>query len=509
MAQQSTRDFLSTLRQRGVKFWVESGQLRYQAPRGTLSPDDLNNLRDLKGSIINLVQSEFAIEVPIQPRMSGCQIPLAAYQLHFWKYFNSRSPGMSDRRSYVATRITGPLNVGLLQRCLAEVVSRHESLRTRIVVIDGNPTQQIDTGHETRLELVDLSEVRPPTAAREVMRRGEEFIRVPVDLAVGPLFAAKLFRLPDEHVLILASSQLLSDGYSNTVLASEIWTLYQQGAQGLPLSLPSLPLQFADYAVWLDRTYSARLKMHEKHWKGRLTGAPEIRLPRDDGMVETKDPFCATLTIPFGNELSTGLRNLARREGTLLPLVVLTAYIAVMSRWCTCRDLVVVFVSNGRSRPELRSTIGLVTSILFLRINVAKEDSFLTLLKRIESEFSSAYQHQDFDCVQQLIIPDRVAGVAFNWLPAGCAWSGSADLELKVNDELEIQPFPLDLTWEYYEFTPWFHSTAAGVSVTVGYRPDFFSSSTVEWFGNSLRSFAEEFAHDPLAPIAPLPMMPK
>ena len=49
------RDFLSSLHGRGIKLWNENGQLRFQAPKGKLHPDEINKLRELKAEIMELL----------------------------------------------------------------------------------------------------------------------------------------------------------------------------------------------------------------------------------------------------------------------------------------------------------------------------------------------------------------------------------------------------------------------------------------------------------------------
>lgn len=455
-----------------------------------------------------------ATDIPLQPRPVGCPVPLMALQMQVWNRFVEQGRLSELRMCAASVRVLGPLNTCLLRRSVEAVVQRHESLRTRIVAVGGIPRQHIDAACGCELEVIDLAKVSSTNVERESKRLAKEFIEEKIDLSVGPLFAVKLLRLSNlEHVLILALDHIVSDGVSFGILSREIWTLYNQATQGRALSLAPLPVQFGDYAVWQQRTYDTWLKKHETYWRVRLAGAPRPQLPLDDGLAQVEHPTVAVRHFPFGKTLSARLRDVARRERTLLPLVVLAVYVAVLSRWCNQRDLVLTFVSHGRyGRPELENMIGFLVNFLLFRIEVTKEDSFLDLLERVNLEFYSADQHQDFNRVPDFV-PDCPAPheLSFDWAPVN--WSGrSVHQQEEAGGEVKVQPFPIQ-TFRYrvnesYKFAAVPSDTASGIVITLVYRIDLFAPSTIERFGRNLRLFAEEFTHQPLASVESIVFAP-
>ena len=79
--------------------------------------------------------------------------------------------------------------------------------------------------------------------------------QTPLDLKNGPLVRTKLLRMgPADHVLLVTTHHIAFDGWSRRILVSELAALYDAFCAGLPSSLPELPLQYADYAVW-QRNY--------------------------------------------------------------------------------------------------------------------------------------------------------------------------------------------------------------------------------------------------------------
>jgi len=379
-------------------------------------------------------------------------------------------------------------------------VWRHESLRTTIVVVDGVPLQKFDAACKYEWSDIDMSGLPPMNLEGELARLIEDFVRVKITLSVGPLFSVRIFRLSDcEHVLVFALDHMITDGASIGILIKEVWTLYGQAKRGLRFSLPTPTLQFGDYAAWLQRTYGAWLQQHAPYWTERLTCAPRIEIPVCDNLARAADPIGAQLEISLGDVLSSRLREIARRERTPLPIVALSIYLAVMSHWCNQRDLVVLFVTDGRWRMELRDVVGYVAHELYLRIGIGKEDTFLDLLAKSRLEFYAAYEHLNFGRIYELA-PEYKTEIWFNWLPAqGAQLIADCHLD-KGGNKLTVVPFVQSVALPM-KFIPLFYDGGSAINVMFNYHPDRLTPNAVRCFANNLRLFAEEFVQNPLCRI--------
>lgn len=492
-------ELLSALNQRGVKVWVDKEQLRLQAPTGTLLAADLHELRTLKTEVIELLRQK---EFDIQPRPPGCNVPMTPMQIFAWNYAERGRAG--ERACSMALRIRGNLCGRTLEECLQAVVERHESLRTRIVVVDGVPTQRIDAACHCSLEEIDLSGLSELTVESEARRIAEQFQQERFDLSVGPLFAARLIKLSNrDFIFIVAMDHVISDAASVEILCRQILALYEQAERRLPFSLPDLPVQFADYAVWQQLTYGSWMKQHEAYWRQRLAGAPRIRLISRDGLPRAERPVGAWSQIQFGEALSARLREVARREKTQLSIVVFCIFTAVVLRWCGGTDLVLRFLISGRHHPKLQNMIGFLAEFLHLRIEITAATSLLELLEQAKLEFNAAYGHHDFGRVPEFM-PQwawkmDVIDLRFQWVPSSvAAWPN----EFGAGNGLSMQPVSLAVA-KPFEFLPIFYDSPNGIGCSVIYRPDVFAPGTMERFGNQLLIVGTDLVERPHVRVKP------
>jgi surfactin family lipopeptide synthetase A len=498
-----SEQLLSSLRQRGIKLWLDSGQLRFRAPRGALHAEELAVLRAHKPELVRLLaQGDLEADAPLERRDATVRVPLTAAQRRWRSYINDHQGGLTERLCHVTMRVHGPLDVGRLQACLTVLVERHEPLRTRIVVNDATAEQLVEAPSACHLAIVDLSRVAADERDSEVSRQCEQFMAEKVDLANGPLFAARLFALSNqEHVLTLTLEHMVADGASTSILHKELWALYQRDGAVQPSSLPEAPLQFADYAVWQERTHQAWLQLHQGYWERHLTGAVGLRLPRAREIKPSREfPACVISRFPFGRALTDALRELARRERTLLSLVVLAIYVIVIFRWCRQHDFVLIFISNGRNRPELQNMVGYLANLLHLRIQVSETDTFGSLLERLSEELRAAYEHEDFDRVPHFV-PACSTELDFNWISTHWMW----ETRPPAGSDLRIEPFALEAPW-VRPFLPAFFDTPDGVVATVISQPCIFTADTVARFGSSLQHVARAVAQFPLVELAAIPV---
>lgn len=423
VSMESITDVLGYVRKKGVRFWSENGQLHYKAPKGVLTQEEVERLRVSRGQIIALLERATAAEAAeprLEPRPRLDRAPLAFSQLAHW-HLHELSTRRAIRQIASATRLHGRLNIDALQKSVSEIVRRHDALRTRIVVCDGIPEQEIAASGDCELTVDDLTALAGSYREVEAHRRIEQLILEPIDVAVDPLLGIRLLRLrDDEHVLIVVMEHMISDGASRSIILRDLFTAYMQALKGGSFSLPAIPVQFADYAVWQRKTQNAWIEKHGAYWHEHLRGCQRLRFPEDRNSRIATHLGWGTVSLHIGKELKAELREWCRLRRTTLVMSVFTAYVGLVLRWCNVSEAVIQYQSDGRVSPKIENAIGFFASVLYLRIELLEDDNFVDLMNRVTEEYCKAYEHADFYYMAAQVPPaEFTRNTVFNWIPQG------------------------------------------------------------------------------------------
>jgi amino acid adenylation domain-containing protein/non-ribosomal peptide synthase protein (TIGR01720 family) len=467
-----------------------------------LSPEQLQGLADRLASRKPGVRRAQAINPGVRPQ----RIPLSHSQEGAWLAERLGLAGSAYCLSF-PLRLDGPLNVVALEQTLDKVISRHESLRTRIeATADGEGHQVIDAHREFKLECVDLSPLDPGAQRQAVERRVAEESSTPFDLARGPLYRASLLKLSDqEHVLCWTVHHMVWDGWSIRVFIHELLAFYFPFLYGdKHTTLPPLEIQYADYAVWqrLSGTSEERLA----YWKKQLANVAMLELPTDRPRAKNVGLNNASRKFSLSRELTASLQALGRKEGATLYMLLLAAMQVVLSRWATQSDIVVASPIAGRTK-QTENLIGFFSSMLAIRVDVANTLSFRELLARVKGVCLEAFAHQDVP-IEKLMAElsfDRQASanplsqVAFALHSFGSTPPQSNGLKLTLPQSQYATVGP--------EFSLHLAEGTAELSGWVEYATELFDPETIERFIEQYRVLLEAVVETPGQQIAQLPLL--
>jgi hypothetical protein len=210
------------------------------------------------------------------------EAPQSFAQQRLW-FLAQLAPGSPLYNTLALVPLPGALDLDALERTLAELVRRHEALRTTFGVREGEPIQRVAPPRPVRLSVVDLRHLAAGRrqAALQQVRRAEN--AQPFDLARGPLVRFQLVRLDEQRqVLVLGMHHIITDGWSMGVLRREMSVLYEAFRAGQPSPLPELSLQYADFALWQRQWLQGDVLQEQLgYWKEQLAGAERLELPTD------------------------------------------------------------------------------------------------------------------------------------------------------------------------------------------------------------------------------------
>ncbi|HKH46426.1 MAG TPA: amino acid adenylation domain-containing protein, partial [Thermoanaerobaculia bacterium] len=311
--------------------------------------------------------------------------PLTSPQRRLW-FLDQLEPGNPAYNLGIAVRLSGALDADALALALAEIVRRHEALRTVFRVLDDVPAQVVLPVDAVVVPLarVDVSvDAEPARAALDLER---ELAREPFELERGPLLRARLVGLaPDEHELHVAVHHIVADGWSFGVLLRELAILYDAFSRDLPSPLPELPVQYGEYARWLEgRLVGDALEPRIAVWKRRLGGnLPVLELPSDRPRPPLPSYRGAHATHVLPMALAGALRGLAGRRGASLFMALAAGFQALLGRLTAQDDVIVGTAVANRDRVELEGLIGFFVNTVPLRTDLSSEPSFDILLERV------------------------------------------------------------------------------------------------------------------------------
>ncbi|WP_280471084.1 non-ribosomal peptide synthase/polyketide synthase [Nocardia cyriacigeorgica] len=442
---------------------------------------------------------------PLVRRDRPARIPLSPAQQRMWflNRYLSDATGVGDAVDNipVALRLTGTLDRDALAAALADLIERHETLRT--IYPDGpdGPEQRVLPARA----IADADVLHTETVtAGELPERLTALAAEPFDLTTETPLRAALFAIdPTDHVLALVLHHISADGFSLGPLARDLMTAYSARRSGRAPGWGELPVQYADYTLWQhDRAYSDEHRSALEHWRRTLDGLPEqLDLPTDRPRPAVTSHRGDTFRLHIDAELHSELRELARKRETTLFATVHAALAVLLARLSGSADIAIGTPVAGRGTAELDELVGMFVNTLVLRTHIDTRQRFETLLDQVRAADLDALSHADvpFDQLVDLVAPTRARNrhplfqVALTFqnftLPA---------LELP---ELAVRPFEFDaaaakfdLQFTVRESDP--EGRAAGMDIDITYATDLFDADTVAVLGRRFTQVLSAVAAD-------------
>ncbi|MGW3204467.1 amino acid adenylation domain-containing protein, partial [Streptomyces sp. NPDC001135] len=446
----------------------------------------------------------------LTPRPRPERLPLSAAQNRLW-FLNQMDTGSAAYNDGLTVDLTGPLDTGALRAALADVVTRHESLRTVFPVHEGTPWQHVLDPADARPELT-VTEVADPAALDTLLTaaaaRG-------FDLAGEIPVRAHLFTLAAErHVLLLVVHHIAGDGWSVAPFTRDLSHAYAARLTGGAPRFAPLPVQYADYTLWQrdvlgdEKDQDSPLARQIAHWTRTLAGLPEeLALPTDRPRPAVAGHQGGRISFRLTPEIHRRLIAVAQDSGATVFMVAQAALAALLHRLGAGDDIPVGTVIAGRTDDALTDLVGFFVNTLVLRTDVSGDPTFAELVDRVRDTDLAAYAHQDVPFERLVEILNPVRSLARH--PLAQVTLALEDNAAPVLDlpgltttarPLHTDTAKFDLSFRLGErFTD--SGAPAGVEGTVEFARDLFDDDTVRIFADRFLTLVDALTADPSARV--------
>lgn len=435
--------------------------------------------------------------------------PLSFAQERLW-FLDQLQPNQPLYNEAYAFRLEGSLNVTALTQSLNEIVCRHEVLRVNFTTIDRQPFQIISPILTLALPIVDLQLLSKDKLKAEVQRLVTEEQARPFDLANDPLVRVTLLQLDEaQYVLLFTMHHIVCDQWSFGVIIREIVALYKAFFRDKPSSLPELPIQYVDFAIWQRQWLQGEvLEAQVSYWKQQLSGAPALlELPTDHPRPPIQTNRGAKQSLVLSKSLVEALRVLSQQEKATLFMTLLAAFQTLLYRYTGQDDIVVGTTISGRNRAEIEGLIGFFVNTLVIRTDLSGTPSFREILNRIREVALGAYTNQDlpFEQLVEKLQPKRnLSHTPLFQVMFQLHNTPTTTLELPG---LTLSPLEFDKETAKFDLTLSMVEIKQGLIGTLEYNTDLFNAATITQMLGHFQSLLEGIVVNPDQQISKLPIL--
>jgi hypothetical protein len=201
--------------------------------------------------------------------------------------------------------------------------------------------------------------------------------------------------------LLVVMHHIITDGWSLGLFFNELVTCYQifSGEQGRVL--PTLPIQYADYATWQQQWLrGAVMDEHLSYWTRQLAGISPTIVPLDKPEPARRHYRGAIVRSTVPKKVYFSLQELARREHATLFSVTLAGFATLVVRRTREADILIAVPVARRTRTEIEHLIGLFADVLGIRINLSGSRNWGDVLHRVQKTVLDAFAHQEVPSIE-------------------------------------------------------------------------------------------------------------
>jgi len=400
----------------GIKLAItEELQLKVSTSTGGMTAELKQLLIENKSLLINYLK-EYSIsndsELPAITRSERkSPVPLSFSQRRLW-FVDQLNQGSAEYNSLNYFVIDGEINEAGFKKALAQLLDRHEVLRTCFTTVGNDPVQVIREEYSLPLQIVDISSVESNKQEIEIRRLAFEEINQIFDLSSDLMVRTKIIKYSaTKSMVFYVTHHIATDGWSSGILRQELMALYKAACDNSQASLPHLPIQYADFAVWQNALIEcASFVKQLNYWLTQLDGIPQLHsLPLKHSRLENQTFIGKTNRQTLDEKTLIKLKKLCKQQDITLFMLLHGAFSILVSRFTNEQDVIIGTAIAGRTQQVLEPLIGFFVNDLVLRAQFQQNLSVSEFLQQHKKTILAAYQNQNvpFDMLVERLNPPR------------------------------------------------------------------------------------------------------
>jgi alpha-ketoglutarate-dependent taurine dioxygenase len=446
-------------------------------------------------------------------RYTGSEPVRLTHQQEGMWFLEQMHPEQSVYNVPCCLRLRGNLDAKAFEQALAAIVDRHDALRTCCRLRENVPVLHVLPPGQFRVVRINFSSLPVAEAEQQALFVAAEECRTPFDLVNGPLIRAVMIKLAtSDHVMIVVTHHLLTDGWSMGIFLRELSAHYESFSRGEAPELAAPEISYTDYAAWYREWLSgSNLEELRTFWRRQLDGCQDLELPRDHDRSAESAHQGAHAAVLLSAEATNRVREFSSRAKVTRFTTLIAAFRCMLFSYNRQEDQVVGSPLACRNRRELEAMVGYFVNVLPFRGDLSGNPTFGELVEREALVAGGVYEHQDMPfakLVQDLELTRRdganpVYQVQFTLLeprhsPDLLGYGLNIDPdERQMIGNLQASPLPIDNAVSKFDLAFLLWDRPDKIVGTCEYDTQLFAPATIEEMIGRLKEIVDIVTTNP------------
>ncbi len=449
--------------------------------------------------------------------------PLSYAQDRLW-FLNQLDTEDTSYHVSRAIRLTGSVDVEVLEKTFSKLIEKHEILRTVFVNHEGAPYQKILSPFAYKIPVVNCTEVKEAAKDEVIHDHLDQLESASFEIEEGPLFRVELLKFSaQENVLLFCEHHLILDGWTQGILFRDFVDIYNELKRNPAFEVKKPKVTFKDYAYWEKESFrESVLNQKLDFWEEKFTGfSNEQLLPLDFNRPDTSSKNGGTISHVFSSEFSEKLRRFSEKQQVSLFITMMTAFKVTLSKFSNQTDICVGTAVANRRYKEFQEVLGMIVNTIALRTTFSSDHTLIEVLQEVKETCLDAYSHEDtpFGKVVERINPERglhthpLFQYMFSFINVPIQSMSLLDAEIEIiKGHNKATQFDISVVintiYEQIDYTVG-NQQDRRISIDWDYNADIFMHSTMERILVAYLNVLESLISNPMQSLSAVDYIPE